>query len=90
MLLASGCISEGGKWQYATVVSKSHEEGNIVAPSSNVVVFNDVAGNIYILHEEYQTPFQSLNFYKILEVNQTYLIHVNGNGYVDRVDLESE
>jgi len=89
VLLSSGCIEESGHWQHATVVSNQPVDGNLLEFPSNVIIFNDTSGNFYILRD-HMNPLRPVDLHTKLEVNKTYLVHVIGSGYVDRVGIEGE
>jgi len=82
VLLVSGCVDNGGHWQQATATSIDYDG----TPSHTTVIFNDTSGNIYVLKQTVQTPFSSSDMLK-LKINETYLVHVTGSGYVDKVEF---
>lgn len=89
VLLVSGCVDEGGKWQQATVTSINQTVGNILVPSYTIVMFNDTFGNIYVTEQPTFNPFRYPEMYE-LEINKTYLVHVTESGNVDKVGFEGD
>jgi hypothetical protein len=86
-ILSLGCASEGGKWIYATTISKSIQPGGMNLPDY-VTQFKDSSGNVYI-SKETQDPIvhKAVSIYSGTQINKTYLIHIDSSGYVDDIAL---